>query len=117
MDLMSGYHQLIIDQESRMKATFCTPWGNYSPKHLIFGAKSLQDMFDGAMFRIFGDIPQNMNPHDGLIRGKKDQEEHDRTPQKVLQSTKQYGMKFNGENVNSERWKSPSLDTYLQNKS
>lgn len=54
-------------------------------------------MFDGAMFRIFGDIPQNMNQSDGLILGEKDQEEHDMTLQKVLQSTKEYGVKFSEE--------------------
>lgn len=39
-------------------------------------------MFDGVMFRIFGDIPQDMNQCDGLILGEKDQEEHDMTLQK-----------------------------------
>lgn len=57
MNLKSGYHHLTIDQESMRIVTFSTPWGNYRPKHLTFGAKSLQDVFDGAMFCIFEDIP------------------------------------------------------------
>ena len=53
MDLKQGYHQLILHPDSRAVATFSTPWGNMRPKRLIFGAKSSQDLFDGAMFRIF----------------------------------------------------------------
>ena len=53
MDLKQGYHQLILHPISRAVATFCTPWGNIRPKRLIFGAKSSQDLFDEAMFRIF----------------------------------------------------------------
>ena len=57
LDLRQGYHQLTLDPETRQIATFSTPWGNYRPKRLVFGAKSSQDVFDEAMFRIFGDIP------------------------------------------------------------
>ena len=60
MDLKQGYHQLILHPDSRAVATFSTPWGNMRPKRLIFGAKSSQDLFDEAMFRIFGDIPNTI---------------------------------------------------------
>ena len=53
MDLKQGYHQLILHPDFRAVATFSTPWGNMRPKRLIFGAKSSQDLFDEAMFRIF----------------------------------------------------------------
>ena len=52
MDLKQGYHQLNLRPESRAVATFSTPWVNMRPKRLIFGAKSSQDLFDVAMFRI-----------------------------------------------------------------
>ena len=61
LDLKQGYHQLLLDPESRKIATFGTPWGNRWPKRLIFGAKSPQDLFDEAMYRIFGDIPRCLN--------------------------------------------------------
>jgi len=57
VDLKSGYHQLLLDPESRNIATFSTPWGNFRPRRLVFGAKSSQDSFDDAMYPIFGDIP------------------------------------------------------------
>ena len=46
LDLKQGYHQLTLDEESRKIATFSTPWGNYRPRRLVFGAKSSQDLFD-----------------------------------------------------------------------
>ena len=56
LDMRQGYHQLLLDPESRKVATFSTPWGNLRPERLIFGAKSSQDLFDEAIYRIFGDI-------------------------------------------------------------
>lgn len=44
LDMRQGYHQLLIDPETRKIATFCTPWGNMGPKRLIFGAKASQDL-------------------------------------------------------------------------
>ena len=58
LDMKQRYHQLLLDPESRKIATFSTPWGNMRPKRLIFGAKSSQDLFDEAIYRIFGDIPR-----------------------------------------------------------
>ena len=53
LDLRQGYHQLALDPSTRQVATISTPWGNYRPQRLVFGAKSWQDVFDEAMFRIF----------------------------------------------------------------
>ena len=58
LDMKQRYHQLLLDPESRKIATFSTPWGNMRPKRLIFGAKSSQDLFDEAIYRIFWDIPR-----------------------------------------------------------
>ena len=55
LDMQQGYHQLLLDPESGKIATFNTPWGNMRLKHLIFGAKASQDLFDEAIYRIFGD--------------------------------------------------------------
>jgi hypothetical protein len=42
MDLRQGYHQLMLDLESRAIATFSIPWGNMGPRRLVFGAKCSQ---------------------------------------------------------------------------
>ena len=84
MDLKQGYHQLILQPDSRVVATFRTPWGNMRPKRLIFGAKSSQDLFDEAMFRIFGDIPKCFNQRDDILIGGTTLEDHNETLEKVL---------------------------------
>jgi hypothetical protein len=69
MDLRQGYHQLMLDPESRAVATFSTPWGNMRSRRLVFGAKCSQDLFDEQMYRIFGDIPNCLNQRDDILIG------------------------------------------------
>ncbi|XP_045187538.2 uncharacterized protein K02A2.6-like [Mercenaria mercenaria] len=65
------------------------------PKRLIFGAKASQDLFDEAMFRIFGDIPFCLNQRDDILIGGINMEEHNRTLEAVLQRAKDFGITFN----------------------
>jgi len=76
MELKQGYMHLTLDPESRNIATFSTPWGNMRPKRLIFGARSSQDLFGEAMFRIFGDIPNCLNQRDDILIGGRTRREH-----------------------------------------
>ena len=69
LDMRSGYHQLSLHPESRSIATFSSPWGNYRPTRLIFGAKASQDLFDETIFKIFGDIPNCLNHRDDILIG------------------------------------------------
>ena len=84
LDLTQGYHQLAVDPSTRQIATFSTPWGDYRPQRLVFGAKSSQDVFDEAMFRIFGDIHHCLNQRDDILQGGRDQTEHREVLETVL---------------------------------
>ena len=95
MDLKQGYHQLILHPDSRAVATFSTPWGNMRPKRLIFGAKSSQDLFDQAMFRILGDIPKCLNQRDDILIGGATLTDHNKTLEKVLQRANDFCITFN----------------------
>jgi hypothetical protein len=95
MDLRQGYHQLALDPGSRAVATFATPWGNYRPKRLVFGAKASQDLFDETMQRIFGDIPRCLNQRDDLLIGARNWSEHNATLKAVLQRADDYGITLN----------------------
>ena len=97
LDMKQGYHQLLLDPESRSIATFSTPWGNMRPKRLIFGAKSSQDLFDEAIYRIFGDIPRCLNQRDDILIGGRNAEEHDKALETVLQRAADFGITFNPE--------------------
>ena len=97
LDLRQGYHQLALDTTTRQVATFSTPWGNYRPQRLVFGAKSSQDVFDEAMFRIFGDIPHCLNQRDDILLGGRDDAEHTNVLRTVLQRARDHGITFNKE--------------------
>ena len=96
-DLGQGYHQLALDPSTRQLATFSTPWGNYRPQRLVFGAKSSQDVFDEAMFRIFGDIPHCLNQRDDILLGGRDETEHREVLKTVLKRARDHGITFNRE--------------------
>ena len=95
LDMRQGYHQLLLDPESRKIATFSTPWGNMRPKRLIFGAKASQDLFDEAIYRIFGDIPRCLNQRDDILLGGRNMEEHNKTLEAVLLRAMDFGITFN----------------------
>ena len=97
LDLRQGYHQLMLDPQSRGIATFSTPWGNFRPKRLVFGAKASQDLFDEVMQRIFGDIPRCLNQRDDILLGGCTWEEHNQTLEMVLQRAEDYGVTLNQE--------------------
>ena len=67
VDMVQGYHQLMLDPASREIATFATPWGNMRPKRLMFGAKSSQDIIDEAIYKVFCDIPNCLNQRDDIL--------------------------------------------------
>lgn len=95
LDLRQGYHQLVLHPESRSIATFSTPWGNFRPKRLVFGAKASQDLFDEEMNRIFGDIPRCLNQRDDILIGASNWKEHNDTLETVFQRAEDYGITLN----------------------
>lgn len=95
LDMRQGYHQLLLDPESKKIATFSTPSGNMRPKRLIFGAKASQDLFDEVIYRIFVDIPKCLNQWDDILLGGRNMKEHNKTLEAVLQRAVDFGVTFN----------------------
>ena len=86
---------LSLTPASRAIATFSTPWGNYRPKRLVFGAKASQDLFDETMQKILGDIPRYLNQRDDIMIGARDWAEHNATLEEVRQRTENLGITLN----------------------
>ena len=97
LDLRQGYHQLALDSSTKKVATFSTPWGNYRPQRLVFGAKSSQDVFDEAMLRVFGDIHHCSNQRDDILLGGRDKTEHREVLKTALRRARDHGITFNRE--------------------
>ena len=85
----------MLHPDSRAIVTFSTPWGNFRPKRLIFGAKASQDLFDDMMFRISGDIPMCLNQRDDILIGGRNIAEHNATLQTVFQRAQDFRITFN----------------------
>ena len=98
LDLRQGYHQLGLDPSTIQVATFSTPWGNYTPQRLqVFEAKSSQDVFDEAMFKIFGKAPHCLNQRDNILLGRRDEKEHTEVLKTVLKRARDHRITFNRE--------------------
>ena len=95
LDLRQGYHQLVLHPESRSIATFSTPWGNFRPKRLVFGAKASQDLFDKEINRVFGDIPRCVNQRDDILIGASNRKQHTDTLKTLFQRAEDYGITLN----------------------
>ena len=92
LDLNHGYHQFVIDPQSRQAMTFSTPWGNYRYKRLAFGGVNSQDLFDGEMAKILSGIPRTLNNRDDIMIGGVDLADHDKNLKIVLGRLKDYNL-------------------------
>ena len=77
LDLVQGYHHIVLDKKSRDIITFSTPQGLFRYKRLIFGAKNAFKDFQGnAEKNIAHDINGVFNISDDIISHVTNQSEH-----------------------------------------
>ena len=77
LDLHAGYHQLLLDEESRYITIFQTHKGLRRYKTLSFGISSSSEVLQHAIAEELYDIPNAMNISDDVIVFGKNQDEHD----------------------------------------
>ena len=84
LDANSGFHQIVLNPESAELTTFITPFGRYMFKRLPFGILSAPEHFQKRMDKeLFGIEGVKCRMDDILVVGK-DQAEHDRRLEQVL---------------------------------
>ena len=98
LDACSGYWQLPVDDESSKLLTFNTPWGRYRFTRLPFGISPAPELYQREMDRLFEGIPVEIIVDDFLIHGK-DQSELDENLRRVLDKSREVGLKFNPKKV------------------
>lgn len=96
-DLSEGYHHLELDEESSWKCCFSTPFGTYRYLVLPYGLTNSQDLFQEAVEKSFSHIENVIVFHDDMIVSGATKEEHDIAVNKVVETAKQTGAKFNKE--------------------
>lgn len=55
IDLASGYHQVPVTEQDKMKTAFCTPFGLFEFHRMPFGLCNAPSTFQRLMERMFGD--------------------------------------------------------------
>ena len=71
LDCNSGFHQIVLHEDSQKLTTFITPFGRYCYKHLPFGISSGPEIFHREMTHILSGIPGVIcNIDDDLVSGR-----------------------------------------------
>ena len=97
LDLRAGYHQLLLDAESRYITTFQTHKGLRRYRTLNFGTSSASEVFQHAIAEEIRDIPNALNISDDVIVFGKTQAEHDAALKHVFQRFAERGLTLNKE--------------------
>jgi len=92
LDLRSGYHQLVLAQESRYITTFVTHEGLRRYTRLNFGTNSASEIFQNAINEQIKEIPGAINISDDIIIYGKNQQEHDQALHTVLHKFTNVGL-------------------------
>ena len=98
LDACSGYWQLSVDDGSYKLFTFNTPWGQYRFKRLPFDISPAPEHYQREMDRLFEGVPVEIIVYDFLVHGK-DQREVDEKMRRVLDRSREVGLKCNPRKV------------------
>ena len=97
MDTFSGYSQILMLPEVRLKTTFITDRGLYCYKVMAFGLKNAGETYQRLVNKMFqGQIGRNMEIYinDMLVKSTESLD-HTHYLHKAFKTLKQYGMKLN----------------------
>ncbi|KAJ1093273.1 hypothetical protein NDU88_006378, partial [Pleurodeles waltl] len=92
LDLRSGYHQLVLAQESRYITTFSTHVGLRRYKRLSFGISSAAEVFQNVIQELLVGLPGTINVSDDILVHAPTVAEHNARLQKVLQRIQDSGL-------------------------
>ena len=107
VDLTAGFHQLLLDKESRSLTTFHTHKGLMRYKRLCFGVTSAPEQFQYAMLTLQG-LEGVRNIADDIIVWGKSQKEHDTHLEALMKCLSENNLTLNASkckfNVDSIRF-------------
>ena len=102
IDLLSGYFQMAIEEESQNLTAFIEPLGLYKLKKLPMGLASAPDAFQNLMALIFAGLFYEMAPVylDDVIVFERNFGEHLKRLELVLEPLAENGIKIKGSKCN-----------------
>ena len=99
LDANSGFWQIPLAKESRLLATFITPYSRFCFNKLPFGISSAPEVFQCHMNDILSGLPGVLCHVDDILVFGGTPGEHDRRLQAVLERIKDAGVKLNAKNA------------------
>ena len=97
LDLRWGYHQLKLHPDSRSITTFTTHCGLYRYKPLMFGISSASEVYQHVTQQALQGCEGIANISDDIIVHGRNNEEHDKRLQRVLERLKEKNLTLNAE--------------------
>ncbi len=97
VDLKQGYHQLLLDEQSRQLTTFATEDGLWRYKRLNFGLSCAAEIFQDRVSRVLEGMKHTRNISDDIYVGGKDTADHDQRLKNLLQRLQDNGLTINAE--------------------
>ena len=95
LDLISGYHQLELEPESRHITTFSTHVGLRRYKRLMFGINAASEIFQNSIAELLTGLPGCNNISDDIIVYGRDVREHDENLNRVLTRLREHNARLN----------------------
>ncbi|GAB1602716.1 uncharacterized protein K02A2.6-like, partial [Argonauta hians] len=95
LDCNSGFHQIVLHEDSQELTTFITPYGRFCYLRLPFGISSGPEIFHREMSHIVSGIPGVICDIDDVLISGRTQKEHDQRVRLVLQKMEAAGVTLN----------------------
>lgn len=95
LDLREGYHQLVLDEESRKVTTFSTHLGLWRYQRLPLGVNAATEIFQEAIRQVLPEEEGVINISDDILVSGRTLKEHDRRLRSVLKSLQEAGLTLN----------------------
>ncbi|XP_053391490.1 uncharacterized protein LOC128554261 [Mercenaria mercenaria] len=95
VDLLKGFHQIPLSQESRNMTTFATHVGLRRYKCLNFGVNAAPEIFQNEIRQALSGLKGVMNISDDIIFRSKTREEHDRNLEALFQRLTEKNITLN----------------------
>jgi hypothetical protein len=97
LDGFSGYNQVLVSEDDRLKTTFQTKWGTFSYKHMPFGLINIGETFQRAMDIAFrGLINKCVVVYlDDVTIYSKNKEDHIQHLTQIFERCRKYGISLN----------------------
>jgi hypothetical protein len=94
LDLKGGFYHVEIKEEDKHKAAIITPFGQFEYCRMAMGLTNSPAVFQRAMQRVFGDIPDVDIYLDDLLISSPTAEAHLKTIEKIFERASEYNCRF-----------------------